>query len=205
MAMPETETQSKERSIFRLFRDEDGKIGSRATENVVAIGFKYADDEESWIDLAKVFGGNLPPPSVGRAAAALGVSTSAGNAGGSVAKAAGHNPEVIREAVEKRLETFVPEDGSPGEWSAERDSGGPRTSVLLEALKAYRQQHNADTSDAKMAELREKLKDEEWRKKYLSHQDFQAVLLKVKRVKAEQREAEAAKKATGEKSTELLQ
>ena len=154
------ETKKRVRTIDRLFVNEDGSVVSRATINVAHVAFKYADEKETRFDLAKIFGGKLPPPCVGRAAAAFGISTSAGNAGNTAAAAdESDDPAIVREAVEERLEVFVPEDGSAGEWSGERAPGGPRTSYLLEAWTTYRQEMKAPVDDARIAKFHEDRKD----------------------------------------------
>ena len=196
------ETQKRPRSITRLFLNEDGVVTARAREDTVTVIFKYQDEKETRFDLAKIFGGKLPQAGVGRAAAAFGISTSAGNAGNTAAAASEtDDPDVVREAVEDRLEVFSPEDGSPGEWSAEREAGGPRTSILLEALVAFRKERGAESPADKIAAFREKFKDKDYTKKQMASAAFRAHYERIKAEKAQARAAKAAQEAQGSAST----
>ena len=82
------------------------------------------------VDLAEMFGGKLPPASIGRAAAAFGLNTSIGNAAntatGHDGEAASTTLEDIQDAVQKRIKSL-----SEGKWSAERAEFGPRTSYFF--------------------------------------------------------------------------
>lgn len=185
------------RSITRLFVNDDGKVTARATETTHTVVFKFADDSETRFDLKRI-GVDTSKPSVARAAAAFGVSTSAGNAGNTAAAAQEtDDPEAVREAVEDRLDVFAPEDGSPGEWSAEREAGAPRTSMLLEALAALRKEKGADTSPEKMAAFRAKFADKDYAKQQMAYPPFRAHYEKIKAAKAAERAAKAANAAQG--------
>lgn len=193
MADTNTTPSKREARIQRFFLNEgsDEPTG-RAQENTHTIGFKFVkNDEEIRFELAKVFGGSLPPPSVGRAAAAFGVSTSAGNAGNTAASTAGSDdPEVAMEAVNKRLEQL-----ESGEWSAERDDGTPRTSLLMEAFIAWRIDNKAPVDEAAMAPHREKFKDKEHVSKIMAHPQIRAKLEAMKAERAVKRAQEKAAKA----------
>lgn len=200
------------RSITRLFRNEGSdEPTSRATESTTHILFRFADGEETEFDLAKAFGGSLPPKGVGRAAAAFGISTSAGNAGNTAAHQKDtDDPEVAREAVEARLETLVPPDGSPGEWSAGPAEGGPRTSLLLEAVIAYRIANGRPVDDAAMkpilAQLHNPDKDaaKAYAKKLGEVPQVEAELQKIKAKRAADRAAKAAASAQGQAHADEL-
>ena len=173
----ETAKPTKERSIYRLFKDDKGEIGSRATANTVAIIFKYPDGESDTFNLADAFGGTLPPPGVGRAAAAFGISTSAGNAGNTT-------KGDTREAVQDRLEVF-----ESGNWSTEA-GGGPRLGVFFEALTEFRRANNADVSEDRMNQIRKDLADDpEKQKNWMKHDGFKAVYAQIVARKAAERAA----------------
>ena len=200
--MAETTKKPRRSVTHRFFISRNGEESARATPDTKTIVIKSAqrEDLEARFELADAFGGTLPPPCVGLAAAAFGILTSAGNAGGSAEKDGDeHDPEDVIEAVSDRFKVF-----SSGVWAAERGEGGPRTTILLEALKRYRESHGADVSDAKMEEFRTKLADPDYKKKYLSDQGFRAVLEKLKLERQTRRAEEAASRQTGEKSAELL-
>ena len=128
-----------EDTIKRLFiHDSDPTPAPRVGLDVNALVFSFRDGtgeevERITFNFAQVFGGTLPPPGVGRAAAAFGINTSAGNAGNTV-KGEGDAAATLAdriEAVKARLETF-----SEGRWESERPSAtGPRTTLVLEAIK----------------------------------------------------------------------
>jgi len=148
----------------------------RATNDVTIVGFTFADGTESQIDLKDVFGGSYPPVSVGRAAAAFGINTSAGNAANTAEE---KTPAGLKDAVDARLETF-----GEGRWSAERAEGGPRSSLFFDALLEYRRQNGADISEAKMAALRTTFADAEQRKAALANGAFKKVYLTMQHERA---------------------
>lgn len=149
----------------------------RATNDVTIVGFTYADGTESQCDLKDVFGGTYPPVSVGRAAAAFGINTSAGNAANTAEE---KTPAGLKEAVDARLETFTQD----GRWSAERAEGGPRSSRFFDALLEYRRQNGADVSEAKMAALRATYADPEQRKAAMGNGPFKKVYLQLQHERA---------------------
>lgn len=129
-----------EDSIKRTFiHDSDPTPQARVGLDVNTIVFTFRDGKGHEVDkitfpLAQAFGGSLPAPGVGRAAAAFGINTSAGNAGNTVKGEGGEAADLSEriEAIKARLETF-----SEGRWESERASAtGPRTSMVLEAIKA---------------------------------------------------------------------
>lgn len=206
--MAETKTP-KTRIVLRLFVNDDGSVTPRAQNDTNTVVLKYANEQESRLPLAKVFAGGLPQPCVGRAAAAFGIATSAGNAGTTAAhQAETDDPEIVREAVEERLDTFAPSDGSPGEWSTEREAGAPRTSMLLEAAVAFRQAETGKSADeAWVTSTRAKLADKDYVKKLMSSEKFRPHFERIKLAKQQARAAkaeEAAKSADAGAASDLL-
>lgn len=147
-AAPESEGGKRIRAQrWYLHESAPNEKVARCDTDVTHVGFAYTDGEESVLDLKDVFGGSLPPPSVGRAAAAFGINTSAGNAGNTVGKDA--TAAEVREAIEARLETFT-----NGRWTSERAEGGPRPSMFFEALRQHRAASGRPADDAAMADFR---------------------------------------------------
>lgn len=165
---------------------------SRATNDVTIVGFSYADGSESRIDLKDVFGGSYPPVGVGRAAAAFGINTSAGNAANTAEE---KSPAGLKDAVDARLETFL-----EGRWSAERAEGGPRASLFFDAMYKFRQERGADVSDAKMAEIRIKFAEPAAKKEAMLNTDFKKVFLALQY----ERQLAAAEKGEASASANLL-
>jgi hypothetical protein len=185
------------RSIYRLFKDSNGKVGPRATLDCTSVIFKFDDDTVEEIELAQVFGDALPPPCVGRAAAAFGISTSAGNAGNTLPKAEGEtrkDASEVREAVADRLQTFL-----DGQWSTDRGGGGA-PSLFIEAVRRYRVEKGAPVDEAAMAKISEKLKsDPDLQKGFMKVPAFMVVLETVKAENASKRlEALKAKASQSE-------
>lgn len=198
--MAATDSKRK-RSITRLFVNDDGSTSGRATEGTHTVVFKYADDSETRFDLKRI-GLDVSKPSVARAAAAFGISTSAGNAGNTAAAAEEtDDPEFIRSEVEDRLDTIAPNDGSQGVWAAERVAGAPRTGLLLEACIAFRKQFaNKDADPEWIAAQREKLQDKDTVKSLQADARFKGILEGIKLQKAQERASKAADAASGAKA-----
>lgn len=117
----------------RTFRSQSGEITSRSVPDVEAVIFEFpANGFQMVMELKDIFPDGLPPPSVGRAAAAAGVNTSVGNVFGGI-----FDTEEAIEAAESRWATL-----QEGSWSAERKTG-PRTSDLVEAWAAFRVKRGA--------------------------------------------------------------
>lgn len=190
------ETTKRKRSITRLFINDDGSIVGRASESTHTVVFKYADDTESRFELKRI-GVDVSKPSVARAAAAFGVSTTAGNAGNTAAAAEGtDDPEFIKAEVDDRLDTIAPSDGTPGVWAAEREAGAPRTGLLLEAFTAYRKAELGKDADPEwLAKTRERLQDKDFVKKLQTDAKFKGHLERIKLEKATARAAKAAEAA----------
>lgn len=203
--MAEAKTTRGKASITRLFEYENGDPGGRTRNDVTAIVFSYKAGPDTRFDLASAFGGKLPPPCIGRAAAAFGISTSAGNAGNTAISAYAKensietddvDPDEAREAVEERLATFASgPDGKPADWSAEREGGGPRTSLMLEAAVAFRKAQGADTDASKLQEIRTKLEDKGYVKNLMKSGKFTTILEGIKLEKAKARLAKAQEKS----------
>lgn len=190
--MAEEQTSKRKRTLTRLFEHEsEPKVRPRADLDVTAVIFNYEDGKNTRFELADIFPGGLPKPCVARAAAAFGVNTSAGNAGNTLDSDA---PDDIRDAVEGRLELF-----SAGKWSQERQGGGPRTSILLEALVAYRKGHNMPIDEASLQKFRDRFDDKDAVKSWMADPDFAKVYYQIQ---AEKRIANAESK--GKAAADLL-
>ena len=198
--MAATDSKRK-RSITRLFVSDDGQTSGRASMTTHTVVFKYADDTESRFDLSLI-GLDLSKPSVARAAAAFGVSTTAGNAGNTAAASEGtDDPEFIKKEVDDRLSTIAPafkdpNDRSQGVWAAEREAGAPRTGLLLEAAIAFRESELKKSADPEwLAKMREKLQDKDFVKNLQGDAKFKGHLERLKLEKAQERAAKAAANA----------
>lgn len=167
------ELTSKKRSVQRWYLHDSNmeERVPRAGLDVNTVGFTFEDGSDEQIPLAEVFGGNLPPPCVGRAAAAFGINTSAGNAANT---ATDKSSEGARNAVGARLDTF-----REGRWSTERAEGGPRSSLFFEALIEFRRSKGADVSEAKIAELRQKYSDPQARQDAMATGEFKKFYLEL--------------------------
>ncbi len=162
---------------------------ARAGLDVNTVGFTFADGTETQVELSKLFGGSLPAPSVGRAAAAFGINTSAGNAANTAGKGSTVEETINlgKEAIEARLETFA-----EGRWTTERAEGGPRPSLFFDALRKFRADRGADVSDARMAQLRLDYAEPEKRNAYLSIPEFKTVYLQLQHERQMEKAAKAA-------------
>lgn len=187
--MAETRTTRSKQMITRLFENEDGTTTPRAANDTKAVIFKFQDDIEIRQDLAELFNGSLPPASTGRAAAAFGLSTTCGNAGNTAVSAtvkdlkdSGNkdassddvHPSVAREEVQGRLNDIL-----KGEWGGEREFG-IGTSLLVEALTAYRISKGRPVDEPRMLEFKEKFKDNTYKKNMMADVGFRTVYEKMK-------------------------
>lgn len=194
MAIAEQSKGRGSQSISRIFVNDEGDPTSRAQLDTNTVILKtMKDGKELRCNLADIFGGKLPAPCVGRAAAAFGVSTSLGNAGNSEIAAAAREAHGGAEDAETRraaLDAVNPEVGmsamadrwaslQAGEWSAEREIG-PSTSLLVEAVAAYRKAHGKDTTDADRERYRTLFKDKEEVKNHLKVAAFREIYEKMK-------------------------
>lgn len=187
-------SKKRERSIQRTFKNAEGPETSRAQLDTTHVVFTFNDGRKIEVDMAPYFGGSLPEPCVGRAAAAFGLSTSGGNAGNTVDD---DTPEGIRDAVEKRVEVW-----NDGDWATGRDDG-PGTSLMLEALRAFRTEKGAPTDDATMLKFKEQFKtDKVTVKKFMGHPGFAA---HYNRIQLERRQARAASEGGVATDADLLQ
>lgn len=187
----DTPDSDKKTRIQRWYLHESNPAErtARAGLDVTTVGFTFADGTESSVELAKLFGGTLPAPSVGRAAAAFGINTSAGNAANTAGKGATIEETITlaKEAIEARLETF-----GEGRWTTERAEGGPRPSLFFDALRKFRADRGADVSDARMAQLRLDYAEPEKRNAYLSIPEFKTVYLQLQHERQMEKAAKAA-------------
>jgi len=200
---------SKKRSaiLTRLFIHESDKTPRpRAGLDVTDIVFKYADDHETRVPLAQYFGGTLPAPGVGRAAAAFGINTSAGNTIGTLererdasGKLAEPDPADVKAAVEDRLETFT-----AGRWAAEEGAGGPGVGTRLLSLIAYREKSGKTADETWKAKMRERLEeDKDFWKSLVANDAFRAVHEGLVAERAAAKAKSAASKAASGPSQEL--
>ena len=193
------EKTKRSRSVIRSFRLESNpnELVTRSGNDVTHVIFRALDAEGKdegepiTVDLAKMFGGTLPPASVGRAAAAFGISTSIGNAG--------NTSDETYEAMVDRFETL-----EAGEWTTERASSGPTTTLVLEALVEYRRRNGKETSDAEKASFRETLKNKEKRESYMRNEGFAAVYAELKVQRAVAAAAKAKEAAAGSETLDEL-
>jgi len=204
--MADTKKRSKG-ILTRLFvHDGDPTPRPRAGLDVNMIVFKYGDDSETRVPLAPFFGGTLPAPSVGRAAAAFGINTSAGNTVGTLDRerdASGKleepDPADVKAAVEDRLETF-----NAGRWAAEEGAGGPGVGTRLLSLIAFREASGKTADEAWKAKMRERLEeDKDFWKSLTANDAFMSVHAKLVAERAAAKAKAAASKAASGPSQEL--
>ena len=197
----------KSRSIKRSFISDSGETSPRATNDTKTVVLTYENEQSHSLDLAQVFGGSLPGPCVGRAAAAFGLSTSLGNAGNTAAYAKAKetgeeaDPDTIWEAVNDRLENIL-----RGEWAEEREGAGPPTTLLIETFKVFRQQvvgkpvvdaQGNVTDQARIDDFKKAIADKATRDGYLKDPEFGSLYEKLKYERAVERRKSQAAQASG--------
>jgi hypothetical protein len=201
------DTKKRSAILTRLFIHESDKTPRpRAGLDVTEIVFKYADEQETRVPLAQFFGGTLPAPGVGRAAAAFGINTSAGNTIGTLererdasGKLAEPDPADVKAAVEDRLETFA-----AGRWAAEEGSGGPGVGTRLLSLIKFREMSGKSADEAWKASKRQQLEeDPNFWKTLMSHDGFRAVHEGLVAERAAAKAKAASAKAAESKGSEL--
>src|SRR5689334_4312081 len=184
--MAEQKKPTKARSITRLFVNESSAEPTpRAANDTTAVILRFANKYEIKYDLAEAFGGSLPAPSVGRAAAAFGLSTSLGNAGNTAGAEAAPvvgtdedgrpikgeaDPNDIIEAVEERLARL-----KEGTWAAEREGAGPPTTIMVEAFVEYRKVKGLSIDEARIDRFRDDIKDKGTREQFMADADYRRV------------------------------
>lgn len=186
--------RTKNPTIKRSYtHDSSSEQAPRAGLDVNAIIFSFYDGEnkvaEEKFDLAAAFGGALPAPCIGRAAAAFGINTSAGNAGNTVKGEDGEDPNVADriEAVKDRLATFL-----EGNWESERESSGPRVTLVVEAIKLALTRAGKSTDDATMQKYIDDIATDPVKKK-LQYLENKAVKAAYTHLQIERRNAVLAK------------
>ena len=199
--MAEATKSKRARILTRLFlHDGEEHPKPRAGLNVNTIIFKYEDETETRVPLAPFFGGTLPPASVGRAAAAFGINTSAGNTIGTLEKDDDGNvhPADVKEAVEDRLKTF-----EAGRWADEAAGVGPGTTLRLDTLVKFKTEVlKSEATDEWVKTMRQKLEDDkDWWKTLMSDPSFRSVHEALKAERATARAKAAAEKVGTAQST----
>lgn len=182
-------TRTRREVSKRSFRSADGTYTSRA--NTSSVGFRI-----EFVENGHVIEHSLSdfPEGVRNAAAAFGLVTSITNTFGGVK---GPVEDAI-EAAEDRLAVFL-----EGDWSAERQTG-PRSSQLVEAFKALRDDHGLETTDDRIAKFVEDLKNEEYAKTIMKDVQFAAKLQAIRAKAAAERAAKLAAKAESAEGSTLL-
>ncbi len=168
--------QTKTSRITRRFRSESDPSGkaARTSNDVTHIIFTTANGKELEVDLKAMFGGTLPPPSVGRASAGAGISNAVGGAG-LADDVNTDDPDAVREAMEERIKAL-----NSGRWTAEHRGGGRPSNVWL-AFIEWRKSKGQNDNDAKLAELRAHWIDDENNLKRLNkNPEFAAFLANFK-------------------------
>ncbi len=144
-----TQAQTKISRITRRFKSESDPEGksARTSNDVTHIIFTTANGKVLEIDLKTMFGGSLPPVSVGRAAAGAGVSNAVGGAG-LADDVNTDDPDEVMEAMVERNKAL-----SAGRWTAEHRGGG-RPSLVWLAFVEWRKSKGNNDNEAKLAALR---------------------------------------------------
>jgi len=200
--MAEQKKPTKARSIVRSFISEAGEETPRATNDAKAVVLTFANKYKIQYDLVDAFAGTLPAPSVGRAAAAFGLSTSLGNAGNTAgaenAPVVGTDedgrpikgeadPNDIIEAVEERLARL-----KEGTWAAEREGAGPPTTIMVEAFVEYRKAKGLSFDEPRIERFREDIKDKGTREQFMADADYRRVYEGIRSAKAIARATQVA-------------
>ena len=169
--------QSKTSRLVRSFRSEgSADLTPRVTMNVTHVHFETpANGKSVEASLAEFFGGQLPPPGIGRAAAAYGLNTTIGNALGNLEGDELNDPDEIMEAIRDRIETL-----KKGQWASDRVGGG-RPSIVKMAFFDWRKSKGVKDSDEKIASLTAQwFEDETNFKKLQANPEFAVYLAQFK-------------------------
>jgi hypothetical protein len=151
MAMTETADTGTNRKLNRVYRTREGKEVKQIDEHVVACIIKSLDGSRSLeMDILGLFPAGDPGPCMGIAAAAMGLSTSVGNAT-AVSKQMGWDVPQMFQAMQERWDTI-----GEGEWRSDRE-GGPRTKYLVDAWLAMLSAQGYKLAEDLGDKLREKI------------------------------------------------
>lgn len=147
--MATTETEGKvERTLRRLYQNRDGEITKRLSDQVSHVVLETISGGHRVVaDLARIFGGSLPEPSMGLCAAAFGMNTVLGN---EIAGKDKSDPQALATAISERLEAIY-----EGEWSEGRQ--GPRVKEVLDAWAADAIARGKAVTDDKREVMRQRL------------------------------------------------
>lgn len=194
MANTETEGRTVERTLRRLYRNRDGEVTKRLSDQVAGVILEtISGGHRVDADLAQLFGGSLPEPSMGLCAAAFGMNTVLGN---EIAGKDKSDPAALATAISERLGAIY-----EGEWSEGRQ--GPRIKDVLEAWKADATERGKVVSEAGYEKMRQRLLAGEVQKQdLLNIPQINAHYLKAKAEKALAafQGAKAAAESTGQAS-----
>lgn len=144
-------SETTNRKLARLFRLSNGEVvkTSKLSQEVVAVILEpTGGGQRLTCELADLFGGSMPEPSIGNTVAAFGLNTVLGNA------VAGFNgtPDAMMAKIMERWETI-----KDGEWSEGRE-GGPRLKYVLEAwARSVKQRRGSDATEAEIAAMKAKI------------------------------------------------
>jgi hypothetical protein len=150
MALTDTTDTGTNRKLNRVYRTREGKEVKQIDESVVSCVIKSLDGSKTLeMDLLGLFLTD-PGACMGMAAAALGLTTSVGNAT-AVSKQMGWDVPQMFSAMQDRWDTIV-----EGEWRSDRE-GGPRTKYLVEAWLAMLSAQGYKLADDLADKLKEKI------------------------------------------------
>jgi len=151
MALAETTDTGTNRKLNRVYRTREGKEVKQIDDTVTACVIKSLDGSKSLeMDLLGLFPSGDPGPCMGMAAAALGLTTSVGNAT-AVSKQMGWDVPQMFQAMQERWDTI-----GEGEWRSDRE-GGPRTKYLVDAWLSMLAAQGYKLSDDLAGKLKEKI------------------------------------------------
>lgn len=166
----------------KVFLNAEGEESRHASPEAVALRFAFANGTSHDIALTDL------PSNIIDAAAWHGISQKLGDA---YAGAKGDADEAV-EAFETLIERL-----KLGEWVKAREGGGPRPSMVVDAIVAALQDNGEEVDDARRAAIMAKVKGPEARKGALANPVINAHYERLKLEAAKDRAKKAADKAKG--------
>ena len=179
---------ARNRKCVKTYTYADGETGSHTQPDAPIITFDFVDGATEVVEFAKL------PANVLAAAARHGISQKLGDT-----YAQHKNPEDAYDAFMAVLERL-----QAGEWMKERESAGPRTSMVLEAVVAVMEKAGASIDDAKRKELAELLQDKDARETAMAQPKVKAAYEAIKAQRAAERAEKAAAAADGDEGGTLF-